>query len=71
MTISFGDVHIYRNHLEQVDIQLGREPHQLPELVISDQLRGGGLEALLSATFADLKLLGYAHHPRIDADVAV
>jgi thymidylate synthase len=71
LIISFGDLHIYTNHLEQVKEQLSREPRPLPHLVIDESLRGGGLEALSQATMADLTLYHYNPHPAIKADVAV
>lgn len=71
LVISFGDLHIYKNHFVQVNEQLDRDPYPLPTLEISERLRGGGLEALLDAKWEDLKLHSYKHHPKIDAPVAV
>jgi thymidylate synthase len=71
---SFGDAHIYFNHLEQVETILGREPRPLPRLEVVDPsgaLRGGGLEALLRFGWENLELHGYDPHPPIPAPVAV
>jgi thymidylate synthase len=69
---TFGDCHIYRNHLDQVEELLGREPLPLPQLEILDPdepLRG--LEGLLRAKYEDLNLIGYKSHAKIAAPVAV
>jgi len=69
---TFGDCHIYRNHLDQVEELLGREPLPLPKLKIVDPdqpLRG--LEGLLRAKYEDLNLIGYKSHAKIAAPVAV
>jgi thymidylate synthase len=69
---TFGDCHIYRNHLDQVEELLGREPLPLPQLEIVDPdepLRG--LEGLLRAKYEDLNLIGYQSHAKIAAPVAV
>jgi len=63
---TFGDAHLYLNHLEQVDIQLERRPYPLPRMAIRD--RGQGI---LDYEFADFTLQGYRAHPHIKAEVAV
>jgi thymidylate synthase len=63
---SFGDLHIYNNHLEQVRTQLSREPRPLPELRIAD--RGQGIDDFL---YGDFTLIGYEPHPPIPAPIAV
>lgn len=73
---SFGDVHIYLNHQEQVDEQLSRQPRDLPTLTIEDNARqandpGWALEHLLSIRYPHLRLKGYNPHPKISAPVAV
>lgn len=71
LVISFGDLHLYRNHFEAAAAQLARSPGQLPDLHISDRLRGGGFPALLDAQYEDLQLIGYNPQPKIEAPVAV
>ncbi len=68
---TFGDLHIYQNHLEQVETLLGREPLPLPQLefVNADNLEG--LDGLLSMTIENLNLIGYQSHKKIAAPVAV
>jgi len=68
---TFGDLHIYSNHLEQVEKLLSREPLQLPKLdfVNADGLRG--LDGLLSFKYENLKLDNYQSHGKIAAPVAV
>ena len=61
-----GDCHLYRNHLEQADVQLRREPYPLPTLVIA---RRPG--SLFEYRFEDFEILNYEAHPPLRADVAV
>ncbi|HEX8144789.1 MAG TPA: thymidylate synthase [Pyrinomonadaceae bacterium] len=69
---TLGDYHIYRNHLEQVEELLGREPLPLPRLEILDE-RGElrGLKGLLAISYEHLHLVGYKSHGKIAAPVAV
>jgi thymidylate synthase len=69
---TLGDYHIYKNHLEQVQQLLSREPLPLPHLEILDEdqkLRG--LQGLLNFRYDNLRLVGYESHARIAAQVAV
>jgi thymidylate synthase len=69
---TFGDLHIYRNHLAQVEELLSREPLPPPRLEILDEdsaLRE--LEGLLAFRYEHLKLVGYRSHGKIEAPVAV
>lgn len=68
---TFGDLHIYSNHLEQVNELLSREPLPLPTLkfIGADDLKG--LDGLLNFKFDNLKLDGYQSHGKIAAPVAV
>ncbi|HEX5764110.1 MAG TPA: thymidylate synthase [Woeseiaceae bacterium] len=61
-----GDCHLYRNHLEQADVQLRREPYALPRLVI-----GRRPESLFDYRFEDFEIIGYEAHPHLRAEVAV
>ena len=69
---TLGDYHIYKNHLEQVNQLLSREPLPLPELKINDPNRElRGLEGLLAARYEHVNLIGYQSHGKIAAPVAV
>ncbi|NNE66760.1 MAG: thymidylate synthase [Pyrinomonadaceae bacterium] len=68
---TFGDLHIYMNHLEQVNTLLEREPLPLPKLEFIDADNLKGLEGLLSMSMENLKLIGYKSHKKIAAPVAV
>jgi thymidylate synthase len=61
-----GDVHLYRNHLEQARLQLGREPRPLPTLRLVRKP-----ESLFDYAFEDFILEGYEPHPHIKAPVAI
>ena len=62
---TFGDTHIYLNHLDQVEEQLSRKPHELPNLKINEK------ENLFDFNFNDFELLNYQSHPFISAPIAV
>jgi thymidylate synthase len=63
---TFGDAHLYSNHIEQADLQLTRAPMALPKLVLNPEIRD-----LFSFTGDDIKIEGYQAHPLIRAAVAV
>jgi thymidylate synthase len=63
---SFGDAHLYVNHLAQADLQLARTPRPLPSMRINTAVR-----SLFDFTIADFSLIGYDPHPHIKAEVAV
>jgi len=69
---TLGDYHIYKNHLDQVQQVLAREPLPLPRLEIRDDERKlRGLEGLMNFRFENLALVGYEAHAKIAAPVAV
>jgi len=68
---SFGDLHIYNNHVEQVTEQLSREIRELPTIKLNDRLKGKGLETLVSFSHSDIEIINYNPHNEIKAEVAV
>ncbi len=63
---TFGDVHIYSNHREQVDLQLSRDCRPLPTMKLNPAIKN-----MDDFTFEDFELIGYDPHPTIKAPVAV
>jgi thymidylate synthase len=63
---SFGDVHVYNNHIEQVKLQLSREPYPLPRMKLNSSV-----DDLFSFRYEDFELQDYQCHPGIKAPVAV
>ncbi len=63
---TFGDVHIYNNHIEQVKLQLTREPFALPTMQMNPSIKN-----IFDFRFEDFKLENYQSHPAIKAPVAV
>jgi len=63
---TFGDAHIYSNHLEQVELQLSREPRALPTMKINPEVKD-----LFAFTYEDFELINYDPHPHIKGVVAV
>jgi len=63
---TFGDAHLYSNHLEQVELQLGRAPGPLPKMLINQEVK-----SLFDFTYDDFTLEGYEAQPHIKAKVAV
>jgi thymidylate synthase len=63
---SFGDVHLYMNHLEQAEVQLQRELRPLPTMKLNPEVKD-----IFSFTFEDFELLNYDPHPHIKAEVSV
>ena len=63
---TLGDAHIYLNHLEQVKLQLTREPRALPTMIINPEVKD-----LFSFQFEDFQLEGYDPHPHIAGVVSV
>lgn len=63
---TFGDVHIYKNHLEQVDLQLTRDVRQLPKMKLNPAVK-----SIFDFTYEDFTLEGYDPHPHIKGAVSV
>ena len=63
---SFGDVHLYNNHIEQAKLQLSRKPYPLPVMKINPDVKD-----IFSFRYEDFELLNYQFHPHIKAPVAI
>ena len=63
---TFGDVHMYLNHQEQVDLQLTRTPKKLPQMKINPKIK-----SIFNFTFEDFELVNYEFHPHIKGQVSV
>lgn len=63
---TFGDVHIYNNHIEQVKLQLSREPRQLPTMKINPDVK-----SIFDFKYEDFKLENYNPHEAIKAEVSI
>ncbi len=63
---TFGDAHLYLNHLDQVEIQLNREPYPKPIMKLNKEIK-----SLFDFTYEDFELIDYRSHPRIAAPIAV
>ena len=63
---TFGDAHLYRNHLEQARLQLSREPRPLPAMTLNPEIR-----SIDAFRFEDFHLTGYEPYPHIKAPIAV
>ncbi|MBM7703206.1 thymidylate synthase [Metabacillus iocasae] len=63
---TFGDAHIYTNHLEQVNLQLSRKPHSLPKMKINPDVK-----SIFDFNYEDFELVDYEAHPHIKGVVSV
>jgi thymidylate synthase len=63
---TFGDAHIYNNHMEQLELQLSRECRSLPKMILNSNVKN-----IFDFTFDDFTLEGYDPHPHIKGAVAV
>jgi thymidylate synthase len=63
---SFGDAHIYLNHIEQVKTQLSRKPFELPQMKINPNIK-----SIFDFKYEDFELINYNCHPAIKAPIAV
>jgi thymidylate synthase len=63
---TFGDLHLYANHLDQAKLQLERQPRKLPELRLNPEVKD-----IHKFRYEDFELIGYEPHPGIKAPIAV
>ena len=63
---TFGDAHIYSNHIEQVQLQLTRNPFPLPQMKINSKVA-----SIFNFSIDDFELVNYQSHPHIKGEVAV
>lgn len=63
---TFGDLHLYNNHIEQANLQLSRDPYPLPQMKINPEVK-----SIFDFKFEDFELVDYQFHPHIKAEVAV
>jgi thymidylate synthase len=66
LILVFGDVHIYKNHIDQVNEILTREPMKLPKLWLNPEIKD-----INKFTMDDIKLIDYKSHPALKAPMAV
>lgn len=63
---TLGDAHIYLNHIDQVKLQLTREPMKLPQMKLNPDVKN-----IFDFKFEDFELIGYESHPHIKGDISV
>jgi thymidylate synthase len=63
---TFGDAHLYLNHIDQAKLQISREPRKLPEIQLNPEIN-----TIFDFDYADFKLLDYNPHPHIKAPISV
>ncbi|MBI5010670.1 MAG: thymidylate synthase [Bacteroidia bacterium] len=63
---TLGDAHIYLNHIEQVKLQLTRQPFKLPEMLINPEVKD-----IFKFRYEDFKLVDYVAHPHIKGEISV
>ncbi len=63
---TFGDLHLYSNHIDQAKLQLSREPRALPKMRINAEVKD-----IYGFHYEDFKLENYDPHPSIKAPIAV
>ena len=63
---TLGDAHIYRNHIDQVKLQLTRAPYPLPKMILNP-----GITNIFDFTFSDFELKDYQSHPHIKGEISV
>jgi len=64
-----GDTHVYKNHLDQVKLQVNREPYEFPKMIINKDL--STIEDIEKLSLEDFEIFNYNHHPAIIAPMAI
>ncbi|MBS4055722.1 MAG: thymidylate synthase [Bacteroidetes bacterium] len=64
--LTLGDAHIYMNHLDQVKLQMSREPKKLPKMILNPKVSN-----IFDFQYEDFTLTGYEYHPHIKGDIAI
>lgn len=64
--LTLGDAHIYLNHIDQVKLQISREPKKLPKMILNPKVSN-----IFDFQFEDFTLTGYEYHPHIKGDIAI
>lgn len=64
--LTLGDAHIYMNHIDQVKLQISREPKKLPKMILNPKVSN-----IFDFQFEDFTLTGYEYHPHIKGDIAI
>lgn len=67
--MTFGDCHIYNNHVEQMKTQIARDPYEFPKLFVDSEV--DSIEDIENLTFGDFELSNYEHHPALKGEMAV
>ena len=63
---TFGDAHIYNNHMEQIELQLSRDVRALPKMILNPDVK-----SIFDFKFEDFTLVDYNPHPHIKGAVAI
>ena len=63
---TFGDAHLYLNHLEQTELQLSRTPYPLPQMILNPEIKN-----IFDFRIEDFELINYQSHPHIKAPIAI
>ena len=63
---TFGDVHLYANHIDQAEVQLKRHPYALPRIVLNPEIKN-----IFDFTYEDISVKEYQHHAALKAPVAI
>jgi len=71
LTVFIADAHLYKTHIEQVKLNLARNPFPYPKLIVNRDDKLNKKTNILDFEFSDIELLGYQTHPNIKAEMAI